>query len=440
MKLISDNKGQVLLIVTVILALASAYTLILMEKSVHATKLTKTINDETKTLWLAEGGIQKAIWCLNQTSGSSCGGTYGENYIGESGVDLGDGTVTITVTGDTDNKNIVAVGRLPSGKTKTVRIAASTAPGTVTQSGFSFAAQASGGGIGLSNNAQVNNGPLYSGADIVCSNNALTADDVFVSRSGGKIDNCRDIRVAHADKVLNSRVNRNAYYKNNPADIAGTTVSGIKYPNSTTPAPQTLPDFDLDFWHAAAEEGGTINGNYSPPNGSRLGPKKINGNLTLDGTTLTLTGPVWVAGNITLTNNANLSLSLDFGSASGVLLADNPADRANSGLIVINNNATITRSPVDGSYIFFVSTNTKTSDWSPAINIGNNVDGGVFYALSGSVTVSNNGNATAVAGYRVYLSNNTTVNYDNAGATPVSMTLATTGAGAWRGTPGTRSE
>lgn len=435
-----NNQGQVLLIVAMIMALASAYTLIMIDKSVHATKINKAINDEKAALWLAEAGVEKAVWCLNQTAGTNCGGTFGASYIGESNMNLGNGTVTTTVSGDTTSKTVIAVGHSSGGQTKTVHIGASSAPGTVTQSGFDFAVQATGGGVTLSNNAQINDGPTYSDADIVCSNHAETERDVYVSKSGGKIDGCENIRDAHADKVLNSQVSRNAYYKNNPADISGTTVGGTKYPGSATPTPRGLPVFDLDFWHAAAEAGGTITGNYSPPNGSTLGPKKINGNLTIDGVTVTITGPVWVAGNIILTNGANLRLSLDFGSASGVLLADNPANRANSGLVIINNNATITRSPVDGSYIFFVSTNTRTDQWSPAINIGNNVDGGVFYATSGCATVNNNGLATAVAGYKVYLANNTFVNYDNTGQTPVSMKLATTKAGPWRPVQGSRSE
>lgn len=439
MKKFLDNRGQVLFIATMILALASAYIVTMVGKSVHSTRINKVINDQSQALWIAEAGTQKAVWCLNQTVGTNCGGTYGASYVGETGVSLNGGSFTTTVAGTSSPKTITSVATSAGGKTKRVVVQASTAPQTVTQSGFDFALQVTGGGVTLDNNAQVNNGPLHSGANVICDNGAMMEKDVFVSLAGGKIDNCGNIRDAHADKVLNSQVNRDAYYKNDPADIAGTTVGGTKYPSSPTPEPETLPPLDLDFWHTAAEVGGTISGNYTPPNGSTLGPKKINGNLTID-STVTITGPIWIAGNLTLNNGAVLRLSSDFGEASGILLADNPADRANSGLIVINNNAIVQRSMIDGSYMFFVSTNTRTQDGSPAINVGNNVDGGVFFAPNGAVTINNNGFVTAVAGYRVRLTNNTAVNYDDTGITPVSMKIATTQAGAWHKTPGTRSE
>ncbi len=440
MKKMPDNRGQVLLIAAMIMALVSAYAVVVIDKSVHATKLNKAINDNSQALWFAEAGANKAVWCLNQTVGTNCGGTFGSGYVGESNINMGNGTFTTTVSGTSTLKTVTSVGTTPGGETKTVKIQTSTAPQTVTQSGFDFAVQATGGGVGLSNNAEVQNGPLYSAADVTCSNNAETERDVYVSRVGGKIDNCDNIRDAYADRVLNSQVNRDAYYKNNPADISGSTVTGTKHPNSSTPAPRALPSFDFNFWHQAAEAGGTISGNYTAPNGSTIGPKKINGNLTIDSTTVTITGPVWVLGNVLLTNNSVLKLSTAFGPASGLILADKPSDMANSGTITISNNAVLERSGIDGSYIMFVSTNTKTSDSSPAINVANNVDGGVFYAPNGSVTINNNGNAMAAAGYRVFLNNNATINYDSAGVTPANMTVASTAAGTWRKVKGTRSE
>jgi hypothetical protein len=358
-------------------------------------------------------------------------------------VSLNGGTFTTTVVGTSTSKTVTSIATSSSGKIKKVVVQASAAPQTVTQSGFDFAVQASGGGVDLTNNVEINNAPVYSNGNIICSNNTYTNHDVFVSLPGGKIDNCDNIHDAHADRILNSEVERDAYYRNHPADLTGTTVGGTKYAGSPTPEAKSLPAFDLDFWHAAAEAGGTISGNYTPPDGTSisLGPKKINGNFTLtNNVTLTVTGPIWVVGNFNISNNAVIRLNSDFGEASGILLADNPANRANSGRITIGNNAIIQRSVVDGSYMFFVSTNTSTSDSSPAISVSNNVDGGVFYALNGSVKIFNNGNVTAAAGYRVKVENNGQINYDDTGITPVSMKLASTEAGTWRKVQGTRGE
>jgi len=110
----------------------------------------------------------------------------------------------------------------------------------------------------MANNSRVN-GTIYSNGDITCqSTNAIITGDAFSTKVGGYIDACRTYFDSHADRILNGRVDRDAYFMNDPADIAGTTVAGNKISGSATPTVAPMPALNLDFWRTSAEAGGTI--------------------------------------------------------------------------------------------------------------------------------------------------------------------------------------
>ncbi len=205
----------------------------------------------------------------------------------------------------------------------------------------------------------------------------------------------------------------NAYaHTVNNSNIAGTnycqTGTGNNKPcNTSLPDPtqvaMPISEQNILDWKADAEAGGTISGNYTlNDNTGTLGPKKITGNLTVQNNAdLTLTGTVWVMGNVLIDNNATVRLDSSYGTSDGVMVAD--------GTITIQNNATFAGSGSPGSYLMTLSTSNSTS----AITLNNNGGSVILYAANGTVNLSNNGSAKSLNGKFINLNNNAVVIYDS---------------------------
>jgi len=194
------------------------------------------------------------------------------------------------------------------------------------------------------------------------------------------------------------------------SDVAGTiyckTGSGNNKPCDTSRSdpvqlPMPISEQNILDWKEAAAVGGTYNGNYTASSNSTLGPKKITGNLIVDGTnSLTLTGTIWVQGSLIAANYAVLKLDPSYGSSEGLIIVD--------GTISIANHADFQGSGAPDSYIMALSTSSSTS----AITLANNGGAVVLYASNGTVNVENSATAKSLTGYRINLSNNSTITYD----------------------------
>ncbi|OIO51331.1 hypothetical protein COY93_04165 [Candidatus Uhrbacteria bacterium CG_4_10_14_0_8_um_filter_58_22] len=405
------RNGFVLPFIMIITALVVVAGLSLLSYASSVSRTKKLVREEFMALQSAEAGLSKAIFCLNAQNSDGCGGSFGLAYVGESDVIMGTGSFTTEITGAGSQRTVTSVGTMPSGLSRTVRIELTTIPSQDDVS-FGYALQSGDGGAYLENNSEIN-GTLYSGGDVTCQTDRAVVDgDVYVSADGGKIDSCTVNYHAHADRILDSKVGGDAFFRFNPADIAGTDVDGTKFPGSIRPNPEPLPEIDLDFWHASAEQGGVVAGPFSPPDNSTIGPIKIVGDLNIgNGVDLTVTGPVWVTGNIFTGNVSSFTLAAGFGEYSTVILADDPSDQVSHGKIDVTNNTTIRGSGNPKSHLLFVSTNTSTSVDSPALSVANNSDGAIFFATQGALRIQNNAGAKSLAAYRLHVSQRATVNY-----------------------------
>jgi len=132
----------------------------------------------------------------------------------------------------------------------------------------------------------------------------------------------------------------------------------------------------------------------------RFSVKKIDGDLNVSNNAdLTITGTVYVTGNIVISNGAKLRLGGNYGSLSGIVLAD--------GSINITNNSVFYGNGA-GTYLLFLSNKTGT-----AITIGNNANTVIFYASRGNVNISNNAILKEVTGYQITLSNGAQIIYES---------------------------
>ena len=230
---------------------------------------------------------------------------------------------------------------------------------------------------------------------------------------------------ARANTITESWIDRDAYYQ---VIDDKTTVLGAKYPNSPDPATKDLPISyaQIQDWEKAAccDTGSGCKsecvhiGNLSPVEGASLGPMKIEGDLTFPANStdnpVIITGPIWVTGKISASNNAGIKLKpgLEYGYP---IIADNPSDQVNLGKIDLNNNVITADSP-QGGRLLFVSTNKSLNVANPAIHLYNNVNvdnpQSIIYSLYGLMVIENNAEFIELTGYAIRLENNAKIVYE----------------------------
>ncbi len=421
--------GQALIIVTVFLAVVLSLSVGTAEYFLRNRQIGKKLTSQVAAQNLAEAGIHKALWCLNQITGTNCGGTYGLNYAGESNVNLDVGSFTITLTsfGAGNERAIVSTGVAADGTRRKISMIAVAIP-VGTNFELNFGTQAAEGGIVMANNSSVI-GATYSNGDISCGNGSSVTGDAAIGGPTGKIEGCTVGGSAQAHTLKNSDVAGDAYYQ----DKQNTSVGGTSYPNSPDPPIQPLP---LTDEHVAnmkndAAAGGIWTGDFNPGTSVPviLGPKHITGNLVLDnGETLTLTGTIWVDGHVTIGNGSRIVLSSIYGPNSGTVLAD--------GYIELSNNGDFAGSGNPNSFLMIMSEATGGAIHGAAINISNNAVGALFYARNGDIYLQENVQGQQVTGKRLVMENNATVIFNNNIIT-TSFTAGT--GGIWRTKKGTWS-
>ena len=189
---------------------------------------------------------------------------------------------------------------------------------------------------------------------------------------------------------------------NKPCDDSGPDPDPREYPVSPG---------NIIQWKADAEDGGVIEGNYVADNNSTLGPVKIDGDLTLEenNSTLTLTGTVWVTGNITLPNGSTVALDPSYGKGSGLLIAD--------GFVHLENNINFVGSGDEESFIMLLTTSDcPASDYcngEQAISVRNNAGAVILNAQNGTVHFNNNAGAKEATAHRIVMENNSEVEYES---------------------------
>ncbi|MDD2753239.1 MAG: hypothetical protein PHT44_01385 [Candidatus Portnoybacteria bacterium] len=221
---------------------------------------------------------------------------------------------------------------------------------------------------------------------------------------------------AHANTISDSSITGDAYFQT----LTNSTVGGTKYPGSSDPTIQDLPltQAIIDGWKTEAANGGVITGDYIVDAGAVkiLGPKKIEGNLTISNRgDLTVSGTIFVTGNINIFNNAKVRLSSEFNGNSGAVITD--------GLISVTNSCSFFGASA-GSYVLLLSTKS-----GQAINLANNSDTAIFYAANGSVDVSNNTVLKELIGQQIHLNNGSRIVYEAALA---AVKFSSSVSGSWK--------
>lgn len=408
-----EKKGSAWIGVLLLLTFVTTLGLALLADSILTIAQSTRASQLIVAQALCDAGVEKAIWELNNDS----------NYSGDTDVDLETGVIDIAVSGTSDTKNVLVTAYVPnkteSRQQRTVR-AKLTADNNEAGFAFHYGIQVGESGLEMSNNAKVV-GNVYSGGSIDGGTKAGFFGDVYISGDGNYLDQievgcdaadddglglatevCPIDGNAHVFSIIDSYIHGDAYYNS----ISNTTIEGTSYPGSESPPSIDLPipDTDIDLWKSWAANGGTYNGNYTLSGTgveATLGPKKIDGNLTITNlSTLNLGGVLWVTGNMVFSQNAIIELDPSFGPNSGMIIVD--------GTITTENNVAIQGSGDPASYLLLLS----TSSADPAVDVANNSDSVVYYAANGYIDVANNARIRSITAKGLRLKNGAIVEYD----------------------------
>lgn len=403
---INKQKGAAMLIsVVFFLFISLAIISGLVSPAVREFKISNDLIKSRQSLALSESGIEDAYFRLKTA----------KPIASSTSLNLNGNTATTTITDSGYNeKTINTLGDVAS-RQRENKVVLSTGDGV----SFSYGVQAGLGGFTIGN-ATIN-GNVYSNGTIVGANGAIVTGSAFSAGASGLIDNVdvgqAGIGDARAHTVTNSNIAGNLYCQSGTGNNKACNTSQADPVATDMPITQAM----FDKWKADAELGGVINGDLTISAPTIIGPKKITGNLAINND-LVIAGTLYIVGNITTNNGAQVSLDSSYGPTGGVIVTD--------GRVILSNNVGFTGSGSEGSYVLLATTSSCPSGCSGlnALEILNNVGAILVSAQNGTVHLNNNVALNEVVGNKIIVDNNAEVTY----VSGLASTLFTSGpSGGW---------
>jgi hypothetical protein len=291
---------------------------------------------------------------------------------------------------------------------------------------FDFGLLSGTGGVNMANTVEIYGG-LYSNGPVIGANSAIVYGDAISAGPGGLIEGITATGSVFAHTIDDINVEEDAYYS---VQAGASTVWGTRY----TPFPDmpTLPlpisDEVIQNWKDDIVSHGTViaatdpecaGGTYTIDSDTTLGFVKIECNLNIRktgaSTVVTMNGPVWVSGDLELTQGPDIQIDPSLGKYSTQFIVDNESNRTTSSRIVIRNSTNFLGSGDSRSFVLLLSMNEDSSlgGTETAINIQQSANGHVItYAAQGLVETSNGIDLIATVGHLIDLGQSSTVTYD----------------------------
>lgn len=360
-------------------------------------KTTNNLNQSSQSYYSSEANQEDVIYRLKNNLNVGTNESLTVNGV----------TASSTVSTVSGGKQIIGSGDA-NGLYRNTAVTLASGNGA----SFHYGIQSGAGGMNLTDSSFVS-GSVYSSGPITGNSNDITGDAVSAG-SSGMIDGMIVDGSAYSHTIQNSLILHDAYYQT----FSSTVVLGTSHGGSTDQPILPLPiaDAQITSWENAAQAGGVINGPcpYTINSNATLGPVKINCDLSIKGANVTLKGPVWVNGNVTVKNSSTISVDSSLGPDSAMIIADNTLDQINSSQITLSNSSQFNGSGNANSYVMLISQNKSAEQGGgvQAISAGNSVSGAlILYAGHGEVAVSNSISLNNVTAYKVSLSNSAQVIY-----------------------------
>lgn len=429
-------RGYILIAAIIFLGVFVASGTALLSYLTAYSRAERTMVASTQALAIAEGGLDKAVYQLNQNP----------SYAGETDTALGNGIFTIAVAPiDSQTKRVTVTAYVPDrANPVSTKIIKATIGINNSFISFHYGIQSGNGGFSLENSSKVT-GNVFSSGTVKGSGGNYIYGDVVSAGPAGLVYGIHATSSVYAHTIgktgETTTVDKDAYY----TTIVNTTVTGTSHPSSPDQPPSDLPisDAQIEAWKTQAEAGGGVScpggadSVYNISSGNvDLGPVKIPCNLTISNTSVvTIHGPIWVLGDIKVQNSSRVKMASELGAQNVAIIADNPNDRINSSTITVANTATFENSGTTGSFVFLISQNRSAEAGGdvPAFSLSNSASALVAYAAHGLIPLANSVSLKEVTAYKIKLQNTANVIYD----TGLPSTVFQSGPGAsWSFIPG----
>ncbi len=396
----TKEKGFAAIIVSIIMmsvSLTIAFSFINL--ALNEKRIVSNSINSLKSYYLAEAGIEDMI--LRNNKGVAMPFSPNDLSLGEGIARQYSGSV---VAG---TREIICEGNI-DGYVRKIKVVLNI---STNDASFYYGIQVGDGGMTMENNSRVK-GNVFSNASVIASGKGYITDSVTVAGNGNRIENL-DVGVnASSHSCKYSDIGETLTY------VSGGSLENCNFglevkekPNDIDPLPLPISQNQIDNWKNEASCNNDPNcifsGDFTVPIGETvsLGPKKIVGNLIVGNNAIFIvTGSIYITGDVAFNNRSLTKLNAGYGSTSGIIV--------NDGKVIANNRSILQGSGVKGSYIMVLSTNSSLDINSPAIDVGNNTQGAVFYTSTGLLRLHNNTKVREATGYKVHLDNNAEVEYE----------------------------
>ena len=352
---IKDEKGIALVLALVLLVVLSVLALAMVFLSRYETRFLVKERQSDAALYIADGGVEYAIYELQKGSSTYRGPTT--DFIGNGG----QFSVSVSTQGQpADFYVITSTGYVPNAtnpqETRTVRsvINISEEISSVFQNAI-----ASQGDITLGGNVVVNSdtptaqGNMYSGGNILLQDNTTINGD------------------ASAVGTITTE---------GSSTITGEETEGTE--------PLDFPEVDTASYISEAQDGGIHEGNYVVSSDEDIGPLYIDGDLVISGNhQVTLTGTVYVTGSVTLQGTPD---AYSFSGQETLVANSDVTMQGTSGseiplVISVHGNVTLQGNISTQGSVIYAPEGTVTIQGSPDIN---GVIVGQEVVVQGSATIT----------------------------------------------------
>jgi hypothetical protein len=408
------NRGQAMLTMVVFFMFASMTMVFgVINPILKQVAVSKNLVISKESYYLANSSIEDVFYRLKN------GKQVGTTEI----LSLNNATTTTITTNTPDGKQLVST----ADKNNNIRkIKMNLILGTGIA--FHYGVQAGNGGFSLSNSSSIT-GNVYSSGPVTGSGNMVYGDVVSTGVSGF-VQGIHATGTVYAHTIgatgASTIIDKDAYYQNIASNV---TVSGTRYPGSVDQNEASLPisDEQIEEWKSDALAGGVMlssacdsynssSNTCTISTSKSLGPKKIPFNLLIKSSSgvLTVTGPLWVEGNITAQTGPTIRMSSTLGGTNVAIIADNPSSPQTSGLIDIGQSTVFQGSGTVGSFVFMISQNTSGENGGSvsAIRMSQGASALVAYASHGLINLSQSVSLKEVTAYKIVLSQTANVTYD----------------------------
>ncbi|MDP2821036.1 MAG: hypothetical protein Q8O39_02445 [bacterium] len=352
-------------------------------------KAIKNVVRSSQSYYSTEAGVEDALLRL----------VTGKKWSNPILLEVGTGLASTTISDDIGGqRNIISQGNV-SDRIRKIEVISRI---SVEEENFYYAAQVGDNGIVMQNNSQIR-GNVFSNGSILASGLASATGTVIVAKDENQISGLEVGKNAKVYTCQNSEIKSTLTCVINKGCTAQTIEALTEEISPLNPPISTLT---IQGWKKEASDGGTIG--YLHLSGSQtlsLGPKKIEGNLLLENQAkLTITGTIWVTGDIHLQNSAILELASDYGSNSGVIITDEE--------ILLENNVITRGSSQKESYLMLLSTSPSLELGDPAIEMKNNAQSDILYTSRGAISLINSANLRSIYATKLFLQNNVVLSYE----------------------------